>query len=207
MTKLILTDVDDVVLNWGMHFEQWYIKIAKQFNGFIPNQKLSDAGIYNIEEWLNCSLDNTRKLVEQFNQCKDHFPFLTPYKDAETYIKRLHAEGYSFVAVTACSRDDWTYDARRENLNRYFPGIFDTIHCVGLSQSKVSILDRYKPTWWIDDKTRHAEDGGRLGHKAFCMNHSYNSKDELKYSKRVNDWADIYNCIIDENCYRLGWMA
>lgn len=205
--KLILTDLDDVALNWGKHFEEWYIKIAPQFQGKIPSKSLADAGIYNIEEWIGCDLATTRKLVDQFNQCKDHFPYLTPYADAEYYINRLHKEGYKFVAITACATDKWTYDARYENLNRYFPGVFDTIHLVGLSKPKTEILSRYKPTWWVDDKTRHAEDGGQLGHKAFCMSHKYNQNDVLKYSKRVKNWQEIYNCIVDENCYRLGWMA
>lgn len=205
MTKLILTDIDEVLLDWGGHFEAWYLKTAPTFGGPTPNGPLHE--FHDIEEWLGCTYANTRKLIEQFNQCKDHFPKITPYDHAVEYVTRLKSEGYSFVAITACSKDYWTHDARRTNLEKYFPGVFDTIHCVGLGQPKTEFLERYKPTWWIDDKVKHAEDGGRLGHKAFLMEQPYNVDADIKYSKRVKDWKDIYDCISDENCYQLGWMA
>lgn len=205
MTKLILTDMDEVLLDWGGHFESWYMKTCPTFAGEPPKGRMRDAE--NIEDWLGCTYANTRKLIEQFNQCKDHFPHIRAYDHAVEYVNRLHREGYSFVAITACSTDTWTHDARRENLEKYFPGVFDTIHCVGLGASKVPFLSRYQPTWWIDDKVKHAEDGGRLGHKAFLMEQPYNVNARLEHSKRAKNWKDIYDCITDDSCYRLGWMA
>ena len=205
MTKLILTDMDEVLLDWGGHFEAWYLKSYPLFDGNAPKGRMRDFD--NIEDWLACDYKTTRKLIEMFNQCKDHFPVITPYAHAVEYVNRLHREGYAFVAITACAKDVWTHDARRTNLQTYFPGVFDTVHCVGLGQAKTEFLDRYKPTWWIDDKVKHAEVGGRLGHKAFLMEQPYNVTAELKYSKRVRDWKEIYDCIVDDNCYRLGWMA
>jgi hypothetical protein len=145
-------------LDWGGHFEAWYLKTAPTFGGPTPKGPLH--AYHDIEEWLDCTYANTRKLIEQFNQCKDHFPKITPYDHAVEYVTRLKTEGFSFVAITACSKDYWTHDARRTNLEKYFPGVFDTIHCVGLGQPKTEFLERYKPTWWIDDKVKHAEDGG-----------------------------------------------
>jgi len=205
MTQLILTDIDEVLLDWGGAFEAWYLKTYPTFGGPAPRGPLED--FHNIEEWLDCPYENSRKLIAHFNQCKDHFPFIKPYDHAVEYVKKLSREGYEFVAITACTDDSWTHDARRANLERFFPGVFDTIHCVGLGQPKTKYLQRYKPTWWIDDKVKHSEEGGRLGHKAFTMNQRYNEHTQLKYSKRVHSWKDIYECIIDENCYRPGWMA
>jgi len=203
--KLILTDVDEVLLDWGGHFEAWYLKSHKWFGGPTPKGRMRD--FHNIEEWLECEYSATRKLIEMFNQCKDHFPHITPYDHAVEYVNLLHKEGYAFVAITACTDDVWTHDARRTNLQKYFPGVFDTVHCVGLGQAKTRFLERYKPTWWVDDKVKHAEEGGRLGHKVFLMEQPYNIDAEIKYSKRVKTWKEIYECVSDENCYRLGWMA
>lgn len=205
MTNLILTDVDEVLLDWGGHFADWYLKTYPSFRGPAPKGDLLDA--HNIEEWLDCPYETTRKLIAQFNQCKDHFPYIRPYDHAVEYVPKLKREGYSFVAITACADDVWTHDARRENLETYFPGVFDTIHCVGLGASKGPILSRYRPTWWIDDKFRHAEQGGELGHKAFLMTQRYNEHETPVHSKRVKSWKDIYECILDETCYRPGWMA
>jgi FMN phosphatase YigB (HAD superfamily) len=203
--KIILTDVDEVVLNWDTAFEEWYIKTCESFGGTKPTTKLRDSE--NIEKWLNCSIDTTRKLIEQFNQCKDHFPYLLPYDHAVKWVNRLHREGWGFVAITACTNDTWTHDARRENLERHFPGVFDTIHLVGLGQPKTKFLERYKATWWVDDKPKHAEEGGRIGHKAFLMEQHYNKDFPCRLSKRVTSWEEIYNCINDSDCYRYGWMA
>lgn len=202
---LILTDIDEVLLDWGTHFEDWYVRHCENFGGSKPQGRLRDY--HDIEDWLGGDIERTRKLIEQFNQCKDHFPVITPYDHAVKYVNRLKKEGYDFVAITACEDDFWTHDARRTNLEKHFPGVFDTIHCVGLRSPKTRFLERYKPTWWIDDKVKHAEDGGRLGHKAFLMEQPYNVSAEIKYSKRVKNWEDIYNCIVDENCYQLGWIA
>lgn len=203
--KLILTDVDEVVLNWDSAFENWYLKTCEHFGGAKPTRALRDCN--NIEDWLGCPYESTRKLIEQFNQCKDHFPYITAYPEAVTYVNRLKREGWSFVAITACTDDAWTHDARRENLEKYFPGVFDTIHCVGLGQEKTKFLERYQPTWWIDDKPRHAEEGGRLGHKAFLMEQQYNVNFKCRLSKRVKGWREIYDCINTDDCYQLGWIA
>ena len=42
MTKLILTDMDEVLLDWGGHFEEWYLKTAPTFAGAPPKGKLRD---------------------------------------------------------------------------------------------------------------------------------------------------------------------
>ena len=206
MNKIILTDVDEVLLKWGYHFEQWYRNTCGNFGRTEPASELKNAE--NVEEWLNCDLETTRKLVKQFNQCKDNFPFLTPYDDALEYVNKLHKDyGYTFVAITACDTDRWTHDVRFNNLEKYFPGVFDTVHCTGLSSSKVDYLQRYHPTYWVEDKTRHAEDGGNLGHQSFLITRTYNEKDELTISKRVKSWKEIFNCITNNDCYHYGWMA
>lgn len=205
MSKLILTDIDEVLLDWGGHFEAWYRKVAPNFGSKAPTTPMRDA--YNIEEWLNCDLATTRHLIMQFNYCKDHFPYITAYDHAVTYVNRMKREGWDFVAITACADDEWTHDARRENLERDFPGVFDTIHCVGLGAPKTKYLERYKPTWWVDDKVKHAEEGGRLGHKSFLMTQPYNVDHDPTHCKRVSNWHDIYKCVNDDSCYEYGWMA
>lgn len=205
MARLILTDIDEVVLNWDTAFEDWYMKSYPLFDGKAPEKTLRESK--DIEDWLKCDYETTRTLIANFNQCKDHFPYLKPYDHALKYVNQLHKEGWSFVAITACAEDVWTHDARRENLERHFPGVFDTIHCVGLGKAKTKFLERYKPTWWVDDKPKHAEEGGRIGHKAFLMEQHYNVGFKTRYSKPAKDWKEIYDCINTENCYQLGWMA
>lgn len=205
MKSLILTDVDEVLLDWTTSFESWYRNSAPNFGGTVPTNNLKSA--HDIEDWLSCDIQVTRKLISQFNLNRKYFRDIQAYPEAIRYVNLMHKDGYKFVAITACGTDKWTREFRAENLEKYFPGVFDTIHCVDVGQSKLDYLSRYQPSWWVDDKVSHAEDGGKIGHKAFLVEQPYNVGVALKYSKRVKNWQDIYDCIVDEDCYRPGWMA
>lgn len=203
MSKLILTDVDEVLLEWGPAFERWVVGT----NRFNINGEVHLRDAYNIEEWLGIPHSTTRALIAEFNSLPEQFSNLQPYADATRWVPELKRKGYDFVAITACADDSWTHDTRRANLEQHFPAIFDTIHCVGLGKSKVKFLERYKPTWWVDDKPSHCEDGTKLGHKSFMITRSYNVNDNRVGVKRVAGWDDIYRCIVDDGCDYPGWYA
>lgn len=203
MCKLILTDVDEVLLEWGPAFERWVVSTGR----FKIPENVALRDVYNIEAWLGIPLETTRKLIAEFNLLPEEFSDLKPYKDALHWVPMLKRMGYDFVAITACAADPWTRETRRANLERYFPGVFGTIHCVGLGASKYNTLERYRGTWWVDDKPSHCADGAKLGHKSFMITRSYNLNDDRDGVKRVNGWGEIFNCITDDGCGYPGWMA
>lgn len=203
MSKLILTDVDEVLLEWGPAFEKWVVGTER----FDVQTDVALRDAYNIEDWLGIPHSTTRELIAEFNLLPDHFTHLTPYADALVYVPQLKQLGYDFVAISACAADDDTQRMRRANLHAHFPDVFDTIHCVGLGASKMRILERYRPTWWVDDKPSHCEDGALLGHKSFMITRSYNTRVNPKGVRRVASWQEIYSCIVDDNCNHPGWYA
>ena len=193
MSKVILTDVDDAILNWSDPFQEWALKNTD----YRPSNRLQECE--NIEAWLGCTYEETRDFIQRFNKDPDIWPNFEPLPHAVEVVKRLHEEeGYKFVALTACDTDDWTYQHRRANLHRVFGGAFDTLHCVGLSQKKTGHLTRYRGTYWIEDKWSHAVDGADVGHTPFLMEYGHSRGKKDVRIRNVQSWLQIEEHIYND---------
>lgn len=190
MSKVILTDCDEVLFDWASPFEAWVRETYPQHCD-APGC-LQDY--WHVEAWLSCSYEESRGLIRQFNGDATKWPYFKPLPGVVENVLALHDQGYKFVAITACDTDDQTWHGRWQNLNEVFgKGVFDTLHCVGLAESKRAHLARYAPTYWVEDKTRHAIDGAEVGHKSFLINYKHNERDgqNIPGVTRVRDWNDI----------------
>lgn len=193
MSKVILTDVDDALLNWSDPFQEWVIKNTD----FQPTSYLQDC--QNIEAWLGCTYEQTRDMIAQFNTDPNIWPNFEPLPHTQEVVRRLHEEeGYKFVAITACATDDWTYEHRKNNLRRVYGGAFDTLHCVGLSQKKTAYLTRYRPSYWIEDKWSHAVDGADVGHVPFLMEYGHSRGHSDNRIRKVQNWLEIEEHIYND---------
>lgn len=194
MSKVVLTDVDEVLFDWATPFENWVRETFPQYrdvSGHIQDH-------WHVEAWLGCELVESRNMVRQFNSNPDFWRSFKPLPGVVGAVNQLHEDGYKFVAITACATDRDTWEGRWHNLNEVFGfGVFDALHCVGLAESKRSHLARYQPTYWVEDKTRHAVDGAEVGHKSFLINYRHNERDgqNIPGVTRVDDWGDIYEHI------------
>jgi len=192
MSKVILTDCDEVLFDWAGPFEEWVRKTYPEFRNAVGC--LQDH--WHVEQWLGCDLALSRELIYQFNGNEEIWPFFEPLPNVVPIIEQLHGEGWKFVAITACDTDLATYRGRWNNLRSAFgEGVFDTLHCVGLASSKADILKRYAPTYWVEDKMKHASAGADAGHTSFLINYKHNEKYDDDRIIRVTDWRDIYNHI------------
>jgi len=190
MAKVILTDIDEVIFNWSEPFEEW---VRDNFPQHSPETSLRDH--WHVEAWLNCPIEHSRELIKEFNGDDNIWPYFEPLPGVTETINRFHAEGWNFVAITACAEDEITYRGRMENLQACFGRAFDTLHCVGLHSSKKEILERYAPTYWVEDKMKHAVDGADVGHTSFLINYKHNERDYDSRVTRVKDWHEIYDRI------------
>lgn len=190
--KVILTDVDDALLDWSSPFIQWVRDNAARWTPVCEN--LRDCE--NIETWLNCNYAETRELIAEFNGHPDIWPSFKPLPGAQAAVERLVEAGYKFVAITACDADTWSYEQRFNNLRTAFGGAFDTLHCVGLGGSKNEYLARYKPTYWVEDNWSHAVHGAELGHKTFLMDYKHSRHQSDSRITRVNNWNEIADSIL-----------
>jgi len=190
MSKVILTDCDEVLFDWSNPFEDW---VRDNYPQFTPETSLRDH--WHVEAWLGCEIEFSRQLIRDFNGDPDIWPYFEPLPGVESVIKQMADEGWKFVAITACAEDTTTYQGRWENLQSYFGQAFDTLHCVGLHSSKKDILARYAPTYWVEDKMKHASDGADVGHKSFLINYKHNANHYDPRVTRVDNWQEIYDQI------------
>lgn len=187
--KLILTDVDGVVLQWGKTFGQ-YIKDM----GLVPETH-NIRPAYKVEKLLNITKDEAIVLIDEFHH-SDHFKNLIPYHDALVYIHALAQKGYRFIAITACgdSNNKIIYNNRYKNLNKYFLNIFEDLHIMSLRASKAEYLSRYKNAYWIEDTLKNAITGLEFGHSTFFINRGEDTRNQGSHPSitEFSSWKEIY---------------
>lgn len=191
MDKIILTDVDGVLLDWETAFEEYAIARGYAFN---ENKRI----VYSMEAQLGISQEEASKLIGSFNS-SDEFGRIAPWRDSVEYIKRFKDEGWKFVAITTAGEHPDTWPLRRANLDAVFgAGAIDELYVLPLHGDKGVELVKYKDSglFWIEDKPSNAVLGYQYGLRPLLMstfhNQGYNGG-----VWRVNTWKDIYRIIND----------
>ena len=194
MDKLILTDVDGVLLNWEYAFNIWMKR-----HGYTPKE---DSGnIYDIGEKYGLTQKKKRELVKFFNESAA-IGFLPPLRDAIHYVRELHVKhGYVFHVLTALSNDHQAQELRRQNLEKLFGDtVFEKFIYCDTGADKDEILEPYLGTnlLWIEDKIENAELGHILGLDSILMEHGHNMnyKDNHYGIPLMKDWKDVYEYVV-----------
>ena len=186
--KLILTDADGVLLDWGTTFEAWMNAEGWKIEG-------RNEASYGLENRFGISRKRADDLVTAFNK-SDYMEHLTPWRDAVPYVKRLGDHGYKFVVITSMGSDERAKELRWKNLRNLFGHVFDALHTLDMHQSKSDILSAYGEAIWIEDHPHNANDGLVHGHETYLMDAPYNRIDEVHDEViRVKDWQELYNHI------------
>jgi hypothetical protein len=191
--KIILTDVDGVLLDWEEGFSIWM-----EHHGYKPvhNYKY----LYNIGERYNITKAQGSQLVKTFNESAA-IGFLPPARDAQYYVKLLaEKHQYKFLVVTSLSTDPYAKELRTRNLKKLFGrDTFVDVICLDTGADKCEILQELSKTyfgnWWVEDKIENVNAGIAQGFKGILMMHGHN----LKYdgcATMVKNWEEIYNVIV-----------
>lgn len=187
--KVIVTDVDGVLLNWEFAFHTWM-----QAKGF--ERKVSKTNYeYDISYQYNIGSKWAYDLVLEFNASAS-MGFLPPLRDAIHYVRKLHEEkGYVFDVVTSMSSDPCAQRLRIQNLEKLFGDtVFRDIVILGCGANKYNTLkERYEDSGylWVEDKEDNAIDGQNVGMQAVLMEHGHNMYSESGI-QLVKGWKDIY---------------
>lgn len=189
--KVILTDIDGVMLDWEEGFSVWM-----EHHGYKPVEGFKL--MYSIGDRYGITKDEGHKLVRLFNESAA-IGFLPPVRDAQQYVRLLaEKHKYKFLAVTSLSKDVYARELRIRNLKKLFGDIFIDVICLDTGADKDEELERlgrvYKGNYWIEDKPENADAGVRCGFKTLLVEHGHNL-DYKGPATVVKTWEEIYNII------------
>jgi len=182
--KVILTDVDGVLLNWGYAFDIWMNQ-----HGY----EMKNRDVYDISQCYGISKTKGKELVKHFNESAA-IGFIPPLRDAIHYVRKLHEEhGYVFHAITSLSLDPHAAKLREMNLAKLFgETAFEKVVCLDTGADKDEELVKYKDTGfvWIEDKIENAHVGDKFGLDSIVMEHGYNMNDYT--FPLMKNWKEVY---------------
>ena len=180
MRKLLLTDVDGVVLNWSEQFN----KYLKQYH---PDKALMDPTTFSQTEDIG-------QLIKGYNLTA-WIGFLQPLRDAQEVLPRFKEQGWTIIACTSMGTDQYANALRKQNMEQVFPNVFDRIDIIPFMEPKNKWLSQYKGSGaiWVEDKWTNAVAGANIGLKTYFMKHSYNAMYDADNIEKVDNWIQIYN--------------
>jgi len=186
--KVILTDADGVLLNWGYAFDVWMLE--RGYKAAYPLE-------YNVGTIYDITKAESRKLVREFNESA-HMGFVPPLRDAMQYVRKLHEEhGYVFHLITSMSKDENAQKLRTMNIKKLFgETAFVKFIYLDTGADKDEVLAQYKGTGytWVEDKVENAIAGDKQGLDSIVMEHGYNM-DNQDYPLMKN-WKDVYEYLV-----------
>ena len=190
--KVIVTDVDGVLLNWEDAFQIWM-----EHQGF--ERVKGHQFIYNAAEQFGLNKAEGKKWVRLFNQSAA-IGFLPPLRDAQEIVSLLNNNyGYRFVVCTSLSKDKNAQELRTRNLKKIFGDVFDEFVYLDTGADKDAALyklaKKYRGCLWIEDKLENCEVGAKVDFESVLMEHGYNMNLDHDFFV-AKSWEDIYLKII-----------
>jgi hypothetical protein len=188
MNKIILTDVDGVLVNWNSSFENFMKNL-----GF----ELKNNSCYLLSDRFGIKEEQIKELYNEF-QNGTRIKHLEPIFDAPLYVKKIFKEfGYRLVCVTHIGSSPSICDNRVNNLLGIYGNAIQDVICLDRSISKKETLNKYflKDRIWVEDYIPNAIIGDSMGLKTFLLNYEYNQYEIPQTIRRVDGWSEIYKYI------------
>lgn len=199
--RIILTDVDGVLLEWEHHFTKWMLQRTlfdekgARYHPFrlLPNKE----NTYEMAERFGLTKDQIRKQIREFNRSA-WMGTQRPMLESQTWVKLLAAEGWTFIPITSQTSDIPAQQLRKRRLGELFGDhIFSNYHILGTGADKDSALAEFHNTglYWVEDKPKNALAGLKYGLKPILIDHLYNRDFEHPEIIRVNNWKEIHEIL------------
>jgi len=188
---IILTDIDDVCLDWLGGF----IYYAEHMLG----RKLEGRpDTWDLDAWLGVAKGEGDKMVHNFNHDAWEFGCLPAIAFAEMLLPRFVEKGIKIIGITSCSTSQQCQFLRKANLfHSIGKDIFSEVHFLPLKTTKRGVLAQFKDEdviAWVEDKAESAMDGKDFGYQNFLVRRAHNRDFEAKNPDAllyVDDWRDI----------------
>ena len=200
--KIILTDVDGVLLEWENHFTKWMLQrtlFDEKGSRVYPYRLLEDKeNTYEMAERFGVTKLEIRKEIREFNKSA-WMGTQSPMPDSQTWIKLLHAEGWTFIPITSQTSDKPAQELRKRRLEELFgKQVFSNYHILGTGADKDSALAEFHNTglYWVEDKPKNALAGLNYGLRVILIDHPYNRDFNHPNITRVNNWKQIHEMLV-----------
>ena len=195
--KLIITDVDGVLLDWEGDFNRWMVSKGHTLPAnYNANRSYNLAKLWNMPEWV------INHLVTEFNS-SSQVGFIKPWGEAGHYVKRLADKGFRFATCTSFGGTTASRALRKYNLESVFGDVFVEHNIIELHGDKTPTLSKWKGTelWWLEDNLNNARKGLELGLRPILVRHSHNADYDGDAMLLANTWREIYTIITGEEEY------
>ena len=187
--KLILSDVDGVLLNWEYAFNIWM-----EDHGYTMVE--NGNFVYNVAKRYGLDSKEGSRMVRFFNESAVQ-GFLPALRDSEHYVRLLANLGYKFHVITSMTKNAHAQKLRIRNLEKLFgEDTFEKFIFLDTGEDKDAVLKEYEGTglYWIEDKPTNADLGLKLGLKSLVMEHAFNLHYEGD-APFVKNWREVYETI------------
>ena len=202
--RIILTDVDGVLLEWEYHFTQWMLQrnyYDAQEQRVYPYKLLPDKqNTYEMADRFGLSITEIRKEIREFNKSA-WMGTQCPMPDSQTWVKLLAAEGWTFIPITSQTSDIPAQELRKKRLGELFGDhIFKIYHILDTGSDKDSVLAEFHNTglYFIEDKPKNALTGLKYGVRPILIDHPYNRDFQHPDVIRVNNWKQIHELLHED---------
>ena len=199
--RIILTDVDGVLLEWEHHFTKWMLQktlFDDRGSRYHPHRLLPDKqDTYWMEERFGLTKNEIRIQIREFNRSA-WMGTQRPMLGSQTWVKLLAAEGWTFIPITSQTSDKPAQELRKRRLGKLFgEHVFTNYHILGTGADKDSALAEFHNTglYWVEDKPANAVAGLKYGLKPILIDHPYNKDLNHDGIIRVNNWQDIHKIL------------
>ncbi len=191
--KLILVDIDGVVLAHGTQFFHWL-----DHKGYLKGTNEEEKTDF-LYKWHHREPDHLADLYSRSSE-EIIYTYQEPFKDAKHYLHLLNDLGWKFKAITCHGSSSESKEQRRRNLFYHFEEkIWDEIICLGHTESKQATLEKHKGEnlIWVEDTYSNALVGHKLGLTSIWMrNNNHPPKCADCPIIEADNWQEIYNFIM-----------
>ena len=201
--RIILTDVDGVLLEWENHFTKWMIsrghKLKENYKSEYDMGKrfIYYAKVFASDKEFGEASNDIKIAIREFNKSA-WMATQPPMPGSQTWIKLLHAEGWTFIPISSQTSDIPAQELRKRRLEELFgEDTFYNFHILETGQDKDDVLAEFHGTglWWIEDKWTNAMAGLKYGLKPLFVSHPYNQEYSHPDITRVSNWQDIHKIV------------
>lgn len=175
--KILITDIDEVLLDWSKSFDQFARDNYGYTGVYIADSTKRLWDIVSVEK------ENIGKVMAEHTQLQ-RFGELEYHKDAKVLLEYKNMFD-KIIAITSCGKAPHIMDARNRNIKNKFPKTVDEVIYLDFLQKKIDVIKDLVNTYpdaefyMIDDSVDDIEKAIEVGVKGFVYRAAFHDPKDL----------------------------